>query len=284
LKYTYRFEPPCLLSLVKYCVSCGKENEDQEAFCIACGQRFPDESIPAIQQAVDTAASPPLPPSPRPSRSSTLARVIKWGGVASSFGGLVTLAIITIMEILIFSQLIPLGIPLWFPAIFFGATALAFVISVVRARRIAGIDLNPARFETGRVRLEPGEFVVDFFSPVMRSGVYYGGSSLLGKGTRRSPENTMVLTDRRILLVTAPLPSWGQFVSDEDIDTLDTVFARKEVRDKAGEMVSLLSSGDGVATFQSDFAVRIDEIVKMKFHQLQRSVEFTTSSGLHRRY
>jgi zinc ribbon protein len=34
--------------LVKYCVQCGKPNDDQAVFCTACGQKFPDQAPPAV--------------------------------------------------------------------------------------------------------------------------------------------------------------------------------------------------------------------------------------------
>ena len=37
-------------ALVKYCIHCGKQNDDQAAFCAACGQRFPDQTAPPVQQ------------------------------------------------------------------------------------------------------------------------------------------------------------------------------------------------------------------------------------------
>jgi hypothetical protein len=46
---------------MKYCISCGKQNEDQALFCIGCGQRFPNESTP-VQQAGNAAAAPPPQP------------------------------------------------------------------------------------------------------------------------------------------------------------------------------------------------------------------------------
>jgi len=37
--------------MVKYCMKCGKQNDDQAKFCLACGQKFPDESAPSpVQQ------------------------------------------------------------------------------------------------------------------------------------------------------------------------------------------------------------------------------------------
>lgn len=55
---------PSLSPLVKYCTSCGKQNEDQAVFCLGCGRRFSDESTPAVQQAGNAAAaSPPQPAS-----------------------------------------------------------------------------------------------------------------------------------------------------------------------------------------------------------------------------
>ncbi len=38
--------------MVKYCIQCGKPNDDQAVFCTACGQRFPDQSSPAVPQTV----------------------------------------------------------------------------------------------------------------------------------------------------------------------------------------------------------------------------------------
>jgi hypothetical protein len=43
--------------LVKYCIQCGKPNDDQAVFCTACGQRFPDQSSPAVPQTVAPAVS-----------------------------------------------------------------------------------------------------------------------------------------------------------------------------------------------------------------------------------
>jgi hypothetical protein len=38
--------------MVKYCIKCGKENDDQAVFCTDCGARFPDQTAaPAAPQA-----------------------------------------------------------------------------------------------------------------------------------------------------------------------------------------------------------------------------------------
>jgi hypothetical protein len=50
-------------TMVKYCIHCGKANDDQAVFCIACGQRFPDQTPPpSVLQAV---------PAPAPSSQAT---------------------------------------------------------------------------------------------------------------------------------------------------------------------------------------------------------------------
>ena len=36
--------------MVKYCTKCGKQNDDQAAFCLDCGQKFQDESAPSTVQ------------------------------------------------------------------------------------------------------------------------------------------------------------------------------------------------------------------------------------------
>jgi hypothetical protein len=48
--------------LVKYCTSCGKDNEDPSVFCIACGQGFPSEAAAyaIYQQQQQVTASPPV--------------------------------------------------------------------------------------------------------------------------------------------------------------------------------------------------------------------------------
>jgi hypothetical protein len=44
--------------MTKYCMGCGKENEDQASFCVGCGQRFPDQAAPATQTAVQPPQAP----------------------------------------------------------------------------------------------------------------------------------------------------------------------------------------------------------------------------------
>jgi hypothetical protein len=56
-KLRNRAYPPFKV-LVKYCISCGKQSDDQAAFCAACGQKFPDESSPSpVQQGAATATT-----------------------------------------------------------------------------------------------------------------------------------------------------------------------------------------------------------------------------------
>ncbi|MDA4114720.1 MAG: zinc ribbon domain-containing protein [Thaumarchaeota archaeon] len=44
--------------MAKYCIHCGKQNDDQAVFCTACGQPFGDQAVPAVQQI---GASAPVP-------------------------------------------------------------------------------------------------------------------------------------------------------------------------------------------------------------------------------
>jgi hypothetical protein len=46
-----------VMTLVKYCIKCGKENDDQAVFCTACGQRFPEQSPSAGPEAGTPAAA-----------------------------------------------------------------------------------------------------------------------------------------------------------------------------------------------------------------------------------
>jgi hypothetical protein len=48
------------MTLVKYCIKCGKENDDQAVFCTACGQRFPDQS----PSAAPASGAPPAAQTP----------------------------------------------------------------------------------------------------------------------------------------------------------------------------------------------------------------------------
>jgi hypothetical protein len=47
--------------MVKYCMKCGKQNEDQALFCLACGQKFQGESAPSpvLQGAAAGGATAP---------------------------------------------------------------------------------------------------------------------------------------------------------------------------------------------------------------------------------
>jgi hypothetical protein len=47
--------------MVKFCMSCGKENEDAAVFCIGCGQRFPPEAANSVQPGAVTQQAPSFP-------------------------------------------------------------------------------------------------------------------------------------------------------------------------------------------------------------------------------
>ena len=72
---------------------------------------------------------------------------------------------------------------------------------------------------------------------VARTGFYSRGYSLLGVGKSANFENTMFITDRRIILASIPIHREGKILGVADLSLMNSIFNKEGIRKKAKELI-----------------------------------------------
>jgi hypothetical protein len=78
------------------------------------------------------------------------------------------------------------------------------------------------------------------------------GHEFLGAGKIRNPENSLIVTNQRILFVYAPLPGGDKLIAGADIGHLQWLAMRGKVQEKLNEMISSMSLDEILNSSQSN--------------------------------
>ena len=117
------------------------------------------------------------------------------------------------------------------------------------------------------------EKVIDYIAGIMRTGFGLRGSAVLGVGEVQTSENAMIITDKRVLFITAPIPGAEKIIASTDIPMWQWLAARKDIDNKTREMISSMSVEDIANSNPKNFWVEYSEIEKIDFGRLSRSIE-----------
>lgn len=105
-----------------------------------------------------------------------------------------------------------IGIPGYIILIFSGLILLMLIFSIVEIRRISKVDLSiqPPAKNVKNLSLIPGEKIIGAIFGIMN--LKRTGFAFLGIGKTTKPENTLLITDKRLLFVQIPIPGSNKIV------------------------------------------------------------------------
>jgi hypothetical protein len=140
-----------------------------------------------------------------------------------------------------------IGVPLFIPLIFGGFMLLMVVLSIIELKRIKNISFADKKIDTSVVQHPISEYqdeqisgsvfgimktaagLKDIFKPF--------GMSVLGSGKTYYPENTLLITNYRILMVQVPITGGNKIVGETDYVPQNFFFNRGELRQKGEELL-----------------------------------------------
>lgn len=131
--------------------------------------------------------------------------------------------------------LILLGTPWYMPLAAIVIFASMVALSLQEYKRIAGaaVVLPIKHIEVPRY---PGEHIVVSIFGVMKTGTISTAS--LGVGQAANPENSLLLTNERMLWIQVPVSGAGMVIGDMDYTVQNMLFNRSELRQKGTEMLA----------------------------------------------
>ncbi len=138
-----------------------------------------------------------------------------------------------------------LGVPLFIVFIFLGWIILMVIVSLVMLKRVSSVDLSAkSSTVTGlpTLILEPMEHVVGSIFGIMN--MKRTGFSFLGVGKTTYPENTLLVTDKRLLFVEIPMQG-GDKMIDSGVNNESTAYSdtnffwnRGAIKEKGSQLLS----------------------------------------------
>lgn len=195
-------------------------------------------------------------------------RVGMAGGVARLLKNLLGFIVVTAFMLLLISW----GIPAWFCILVIVMMAAFVVLEVISLRRTARVNLEELNEpEPEEIYLEPGEKAVLWIPGVMR--VWKARSfSILGTGKVMTPENTMLLSNHGIWILTVPLPGVDKVVSDTDIGQWQWLTAWRDIEQLLADMLTRESLVDTLKECRARKICSLDQSVGINFSDLSQTI------------
>lgn len=122
--------------------------------------------------------------------------------------------------------------------------------------------------------INQNEKIIDYIAGIMKvGGSGIRGYEVLGAGKVITSENAMIITDKRILFITVPMPGAETIVAGFDIPAWQWLAAKKDIESKTKEMINSKSLEDILRSNSKNFYVGYNEIEKVKFGRFSRVIE-----------
>jgi hypothetical protein len=144
-----------------------------------------------------------------------------------------------------------IGIPYWIPLIFAGFMLLMVLLSIIELKRIKNVQFDNKGIDTSVVQHK-----IENYQNEQIAGAVFGimkiatgfkdmfkpmGSSVLGSGKTYFPENSLLITNYRVLMIQVPVSGGNKIVGETDYVSQNFFFNRGEIREK-GEQILKTSS------------------------------------------
>jgi len=172
-----------------------------------------------------------------------------------------------------------IGIPGYAVATFSGLFVLLVVMSVIELRRIGKVDLSvqSSAENLRNFTIRPEERIVGTLFGIMNRK--RTGFAFLGVGKTTRPENTLLITDSRLLFVEMPIPGNNKIVDGAVYSDMNLFWNRGEIREKGQRIVESMSLEEIAKQYGID-EVLFDEIANLKVEKM----EFTILTNANQKY
>ena len=205
-----------------------------------------------------------------------IGKITKEGATASSQAGLLKTIEMAVIIIVLFIFLIIVGLP-WYIGVIFIAIAIGMVgLGFLKVKRVESVKLQNQVKQTQPIQTYQGEKVINYIAGIMRTGMGSGSSSVLGVGKVSHPENAIVITNKRIVLVFVPIAGADKIIDGADINVWQWLLAKKDIENKLKNMLSSMSIVDILKSDGRNFAIDYNNIERIKFGNISKSIEIIT--------
>lgn len=161
-----------------------------------------------------------------------------------------------------------IGIPGYIILIFSCFVFLLVVFFVIEITRIGKVDLSiqiPAE-NVKNLTLIPGEKIIGAIFGILN--LKRTGFSFLGVGKTTKPENTLLITDNRLIFVQIPIPGSNKIVDGAAYSDMNFFWNRGEIKEKGRQMIEKMSLEEIVKQYGIG-GISFDEITSLTLKKME---------------
>lgn len=181
-----------------------------------------------------------------------------------------------------------IDIPYYIPSIFGGFMILIIILSIIELKRIKNIS-----FDNKNTSTPSTQYTITEYADEQITGSIFGvlktasgfkdifkpfGMSILGSGKMYYPENTLLITNFRILLIQVPVTGGEKVVGETDYVTNNFFFNRGEIRQNGEELLKTNSLSQILKLTTND--ILYQDIKSLTLKQMQIIIEKITGEKL----
>ncbi|MBU3941467.1 MAG: hypothetical protein KKF74_00985, partial [Nanoarchaeota archaeon] len=112
------------------------------------------------------------------------------------------------------------------------------------------------------------------------TGRVWNSDVLFGLGETKNPENSIIITNKRIIFAVIPLHGQGKYVGGEDISSWNFLFGRKYIKKKGEEIIDMMNPQEILEFDKNNFEIPLNQLKEVKIKNFfDRSVTFFTNDG-----
>lgn len=204
-----------------------------------------------------------------------LQNIIKGGLIAKEVYSTIKLVIVGILftSILFFAKaplLLALGV---------GFVFLIFLfLAIIRIKRLSSVNLSGQLEAVNKKQRDPSfyrdEVILSVVYGVLREaskGSLVRGYALLGVGKVKSPENAIIVTNKRIIFIVVPIFGGNNLLDGVDFNMYNFMLNPKKLKEKGQELIASTTPDQIVNLDKNNFDLDINDIneikAKTKFRQ-----------------
>jgi len=216
-------------------------------------------------------------------KAEEIAKVISVGGTTLSAFAIVKWLILDIVLIALVLFFILVGLPWYFGAIIIIFPIILTILQIIKTKRIAtALQSTTTTYPSSSLsdmQVIPGEKIIDFIGGIMAVGFTGRGFEWLGKGEMAFPQNALIITNKRVIFITVPVPGAGKIIEGTHIGMWQWLLAKKDIEDKLKEMLSSQPLEKIFQCHPKNFFIRFEDLKKVKMSGFQRKITFITKEN-----
>lgn len=180
------------------------------------------------------------------------------------------------------------GVPFFIPLIFGGFVLLMIALSVIELKRITNIPFDNKGIDASVIQHAIAEYqdeqIAGSVFGILKTVVGFKdafkpyGASILGSGKYYYPENTLLITNYRMLLIQVPITGGNKIIGETDYVTQNFFFNRGELKQKGEELLKTNSISQILKLATND--ILYSDIKMLNLKQTQIIIEKMTGEKL----